>query len=80
MFLLLVICDLAGDVSGALDTDCRNQQQAQGVQPAKQTLQSSLVDGAGQGGDRETTAITLGRNRHPPRPSLTNSRRGVPAL
>ncbi len=52
----------------ALDPIDRNQRQAQGVEPAQQTLQSGLVDGAGQGSDRRTITLAFDRNGHPPVP------------
>jgi hypothetical protein len=63
LFDIRCIC-LAG-----VDTLDRDQRQAQGIEPAQQTLQSGLVnDDAGQGGDRRAIALALDRDRHPPDP------------
>ena len=49
----------------SLDAIHRNQWQSQGVEPAQHAVQSGLVHGAGQGGDRWILALTLDRYRHP---------------
>jgi hypothetical protein len=65
---------ITGNLSAAINTNYRNQRQTQRVKPTQQTLQSSLIDGAGQGGDRWAITLAADRDRHPPdpiRPTLT---------
>jgi hypothetical protein len=46
----------------------RDQRQSQGVQPAQQALQTGLVKGAGQDGDRRVSHLVLDANRYFPPP------------